>query len=162
MPTGKQVPNVSELREFLVTKLPLQMIPSVFVPLERMPLTSGGKLNRWELPEPARSRPNLETAYVPARTATEEQVSAMWAEVLAWEQVGIHDDFFELGGHSLMASQILSRVQAAFGVRVPPATLFEKPTVAQLAAIVDEEQDRGAMKEGPPLAAVSREGFRLE
>jgi amino acid adenylation domain-containing protein len=162
VPTGQQVPTVSELRKFLATKLPFQMIPSVFVQVDRMSLTLSGKLNRWDLPEPGTSRPNLETPFVPARTPTEKQISAIWAEVMEWERVGIYDDFFELGGNSLLATQIVSRVRAAFGVQVPLGALFEGPTVAQLSAIVEEAQNRGAVIEEPSLLRLSREKFRLE
>jgi amino acid adenylation domain-containing protein len=123
----------SELRDHLGKKLPDYMVPSVFVPLERLPLTPNGKVDRLALPPPDQTRPELETGYVPPRTALEKQLAAIWADVLGMERVGIHDNFFELGGHSLLATRMVARVEEAFGTKLSPVAVYRRPTVAQFA-----------------------------
>jgi aspartate racemase len=128
---------VSALRDFLKEKLPDYMIPSAFVFLDSLPLTSNGKVDRQKLPCPGPSRPELETAFAMPGTATEELVARTWAEILKLERVGVHDNFFELGGHSLLATQVISRLRDQFGVELPLRALFEQPTVAGLAERID-------------------------
>jgi acyl carrier protein len=125
-------PTSRALRAFLQTKLPDYMIPSVFVPLDALPLTPNGKVDRRALPTPDSARPTLEDAFVPPRTAVEEVLAGIWADLLKLTQVGVHDNFFELGGHSLLATQVIARLQAAFQVDLPLRRLFEVPTVAEL------------------------------
>ncbi|WP_198299656.1 non-ribosomal peptide synthetase [Tumebacillus avium] len=119
-----------EMRSFVREKLPEHMVPSAFVLLEAMPLTANGKINRRALPDPDFALLDDGT-FVAPRNALEEQVAAVWAEVLGAEQVGVHNHFFLLGGHSLLATQVVSRVNKAFGVQVPLRVLFEAPTVAE-------------------------------
>ncbi|HEU0079641.1 MAG TPA: amino acid adenylation domain-containing protein, partial [Longimicrobiaceae bacterium] len=125
-----------ELRERLRERLPEYMVPAAYVVLESLPLTPSGKTDRRALPAPAG---RAGRAYAAPRTPTEEALCAIWAEVLGLERVGIDDHFFELGGHSLRATRIASRVRQTFGVDVPLRALFATPTVAALAAAVDEE-----------------------
>src|SRR5262249_50875222 len=82
---------------------------------------------------PDQSRPELEQWYQAPRTPMEEILAKIWAEVLKLERIGIHDNFFDLGGHSLLATQVISRVRTAYQTDVALRTLFEKPTVAELA-----------------------------
>ncbi len=126
-------PTGSDLRGFLRHKLPDYMIPSAFVFLESLPLSPNGKVDRKALPVPDQSRPELEESFVAPRTAVEEILAEIWAELLKVENVGVHDNFFDLGGHSLLAAQLISRVRDAFHVEVPLRSLFEAPTVAGLA-----------------------------
>jgi len=125
--------EAAELRKFLKQKLPEYMIPSVFVVLDALPLTPNGKVDRRALPAPDQSRPELEQWYQAPRTPMEEILAKIWAEVLKLERIGIHDNFFDLGGHSLLATQVISRVRAGFQMEISLRTLFEKPTVAELA-----------------------------
>jgi amino acid adenylation domain-containing protein len=133
-------PTDSVLRRALREKLPDYMIPSAFVLLEALPLTPTGKLDRRALPDPGRSRPELDTPLVLPRTAVERKLARIWAEAFDLEEVGIHDDFFELGGDSLLATQLASRVCTAFEVELPPTCIFEVPTVAELATRVTQAQ----------------------
>ena len=91
-------------------------------------------------------RPDLTTAYVSPRSATEERLAAIWREILGVDAVGVHDDFFELGGHSLLGTQLVSRVRSELRVEVPLARLFEAATVADLAALIEA----GRVPSAPP------------
>ncbi len=122
----------SELRRELKTTLPDYMVPSLFVRLEKMPLTPGGKVDRQALPTPDLSRACASTEYVPPRTPTEEKLAEIIRGVLGVERVGVLDNFFELGGHSMMATQVVSRIREEFGVEVPLRTLFEHPTIEEI------------------------------
>jgi hypothetical protein len=129
----EHLPNVSELREHARRRLPDYMVPAAFVRLEQLPLNSNGKVDRRALPAPDRARPELAQEFVAPRSATEEVLASVWAEVLGREQVGVHDNFFDLGGHSLLATQLVSRVRGIFSAELPLRHLFESPTVAGLA-----------------------------
>jgi acyl carrier protein len=130
-------PSANELRVFLKRKLPEYMIPSAFVTLDALPLTSNGKVDRKALPAPDQSRPEQENPFVPPSTMVEKTIAAIWAHVLKVDRVGIHDNFFELGGHSLLATRVISRLRDAFRVDLPLRSLFESPTVAGLAERVE-------------------------
>jgi acyl carrier protein len=143
--SGKAVRNlVPQLREYLKGKLPEHMAPSVFVVVDALPLSPNGKVDRRALPAPDSARSELHDAYVAPQGPVEEAVAAVWAEVLGLEKVGAHDNFFELGGHSLLATQVLSHLQQAFPVNIPLRRLFEKPTVANLARVIMESQDKSS------------------
>ena len=124
-----------ELRELLRTKLPEYMVPGSFVLLPRLPLTANGKVDRARLPEPDETRV---AGAAPALPSTEEerQLVAIWEEVLGVHGIGIRDNFFDLGGHSLLALRMFVRLEQALRVRLPIATLFEAPTVEELAAVL--------------------------
>jgi hypothetical protein len=125
-------PATGELRSFLKERLPDYMVPSTFIGLKALPLTSSGKVDRQALPAPDQIRQQLEVSFVEPRTPVEEALVAIWADVLGLQQVGIRDGFFELGGHSLLAMQLISRVSSIFRVEVPLRRLFENPTVVGL------------------------------
>jgi len=127
--------NHSELRNHLRSRLPAYMVPAAIVVLDKLPLTSSGKINRRALPAPDDSRPDLETHYVAPGTPIEEQLASIWAEVLGIDQIGIHDNFFALGGHSLLATRVVARISSALQVDLPLRKLFEAPTIAELAGV---------------------------
>ncbi|HLJ35232.1 MAG TPA: amino acid adenylation domain-containing protein, partial [Ktedonobacteraceae bacterium] len=129
----------SELRDFLTTRLPAYMLPSVFVPLDSLPLTPNRKVDRRALPAPESVLPTFEPAGAP-RTPMEEILVGIWARMLGREQVGINDNFFDLGGHSLLATQLLARIDEAFQQKVSLRTLFETPTIAGLAAYLERHR----------------------
>jgi amino acid adenylation domain-containing protein len=137
VPDGK-APAVSELRTFLKSKLPEYMVPSVFMPLDILPVSPSGKLNRRALPEPDDARPELTREFVAPSTPVEEAVAEIFSDVLEIRQVGVHDDFFELGGHSLLATRVVSRLRDRFQIEMTPRFLFESPTVQQMASRISE------------------------
>jgi len=124
------------LRAYLAERLPSALVPSAFVFLDRLPLTSNGKVDRRALPAPEHWRGEPQRPYVAPRTPIEEILAGIWAEVLGVPRVGVHDDFFALGGHSLRATQVIVRSRSAFQVELPLRTLFEAPTVAGLSATI--------------------------
>ena len=137
-------PSVSELRSYLKAKLPDYMIPSAFVGLDTLPLTLNGKINRPLLPKPDGSRPVLDTPFVAPKNAIEERLANIWAELLKIEKIGIHDNFFDLGGHSLAAFRVISRVIQTFQLELPVKALFDAPTLAEMAAIIEQNQAKWA------------------
>jgi amino acid adenylation domain-containing protein len=146
------------LRQHIKMMLPEHMVPSAFVLLDRLPLTTGGKVDRKALPEPDGERPDLERTYMAPRTPTEEILAGVWSKALGVAQVGIHDNFFELGGHSLLAAQIMYRIRETFGVELPVRALFDGPTVRSLALAVEERRLSEDGQELPPLKGTPREG----
>ncbi|HEX8271926.1 MAG TPA: amino acid adenylation domain-containing protein, partial [Longimicrobiaceae bacterium] len=135
-PAGDARPGAAELREHAGKSLPEYMVPSAFVALETLPLSPNGKTDRRALPRP--DAPAGEGVHVEPRTDTERALAAVWAETLRVERVGVHDGFFALGGHSLVATRVVSRLREALGVELPLRAIFEAPTVAALAARVDD------------------------
>jgi len=140
-------PSPAALRDALGRRLPDYMVPTAFVALDAIPLTPNGKVDRAALPAPG--APEVEEQAAP-RTAGEELLAGIWANVLGVERVGIDDDFFLLGGHSLLATQVVSRIRQAFGAEVPLRAVFEAPTVRRLAARVE-----ALRAEGEPLPPVT-------
>jgi acyl carrier protein len=130
---GEPGPTGVELRSYIKERLPEYMVPWGFVRLPALPLTPNGKVDRQHLPKPEAGRPELEQAYTAPQTKVEEQLAAIWAEVLSVERVGIHDNFFELGGHSLLAARVVSKIRQIFAIELPVRQLFEDPTVSGLA-----------------------------
>jgi amino acid adenylation domain-containing protein len=131
------------LREWLAERLPEYMVPKAVVLLERMPLTPSGKIDRRALPQAHAPAPT--DVLIAPRTATEEGVAAIWREVLKKDAIGVKQNFIALGGHSLLAIRVLGKLSRQFGVRLPLRTLFDAPTVEQLAELVDIEVKLAAL-----------------
>ncbi|MEG5092537.1 amino acid adenylation domain-containing protein [Microcoleus sp. B13-B4] len=146
---------IRELRQFLQQQLPDYMIPSHFVVLESLPLNPNGKVNRRALPKPEINPAELST-FVAPRTAIEEILAGIWAEILRVERVGVDDNFFELGGHSLLAAQIIARIRDRLKVELPFSRILESPTVAGLALIVEEVLQQEQRPIGIALQPISR------
>jgi amino acid adenylation domain-containing protein len=132
-------PNVGELRSFLKTKLPDYMVPAAFVFLSTMPLTLNGKIDRRALPEPDTSVRSQQADFVLASTLIEEAIALIWNEVFGFE-VSVRDNFVDLGGHSLLATQIISKIWERLEVQLPVNQIFESPTIAELAKIIESFQ----------------------
>jgi len=134
-----QGPSSTELRSFVRAALPDYMTPSFFVFLEAMPLTANNKIDVRALPAQA---PSLSDGliHVEPRDRLEVQLTALWQQVLGTSQIGIHDNFFDLGGHSLKAAQLFFLLEQVYGRRLPLATLFQAPTIAELASVLSREQ----------------------
>jgi amino acid adenylation domain-containing protein len=129
----------SELREFLLQKLPSYMAPSFFVRLDALPLTTSGKVDRRALPCPSQEHQE-EALFVPPRNELEQQLAQIWKSVLRLPRIGVEDDFFALGGHSLMAVRLFDAIEKATGQRFPLSTLVEAPTIAYMAQLLSERR----------------------
>ncbi|MFJ5116146.1 amino acid adenylation domain-containing protein, partial [Streptomyces sp. NPDC088551] len=123
------------LRRTLGDALPDYMVPAAFVALERLPLTTNGKLDRRALPAPEYGS---RAAFVAPRTPTEEAVAEIWAEVLGLERTGIQEDFFSLGGNSVLSLRVIARVRTVFDINPSARVMFDFPTVEQLAGKIEE------------------------
>ncbi|MGW2090117.1 amino acid adenylation domain-containing protein, partial [Streptomyces sp. NPDC001880] len=143
--------DVDALRTFVGGRLPAYMVPAAFMVLERLPLTPNGKLDRAALPEPEVSSSN---AFRAPRTALEEVLCSVYADVLGLERVGIDDDFFAVGGDSIRSIQVVARARTA-GIDISPREVFEHRTAAGLAQLAS---DREAMGTRPVLAELSGGG----
>jgi len=131
---AEEAPSLAApLQSYLQERLPEYMVPATFVPLAAFPLTPNGKINRQALPEPELSATERSPSFTAPRTPLEDQLCAIWSNVLARERIGISDNFFESGGHSLLATQMIARVRNELGVELPLRAVFEAPTVAELA-----------------------------
>ncbi|HFB67606.1 MAG TPA: amino acid adenylation domain-containing protein, partial [Calditrichae bacterium] len=149
--------SVSDLRKFLMEKLPDYMVPSAFVVLEQLPLTPNGKVDRKALPKPDRIVRDDDEPFVAPRNELEEKIAEVWKEVLDVEQVSVTDNFFLIGGHSLLATQLVSRLREVLDVEVPLRKVFENPTVAGLAEFVESARRVEKGLEAPPIVPVPRD-----
>ena len=130
-------PQVSELRALAQAALPDYMVPAQFILTGSLPTTENGKLDRRALRGLPLAGRETEVAYRAPRTAVELRLREIWSELFGRERIGLDENFFELGGHSLLAMQAVARIAASFRVTVHPNCLFEAPTLAQLAEVVE-------------------------
>jgi amino acid adenylation domain-containing protein len=128
----------SELRTFLGNELPEYMVPAVFVRLEMLPLTNNGKIDRAALPAPNLENTLRDEEFIAPRTPIESQLAVMLSALLGLEQVSVTDNFFMLGGHSLLGTQLISHIRGAFGVELALRTLFDAPTIEELAHEIEQ------------------------
>jgi len=131
--------DTNELRAFLQQYLPEHMIPSAWVTLDALPVTAGGKVDRRALPAPDSQRPELSSAYIAPRSEIEQEIAAVWQEVLGIDDVGVTDNFFDLGGHSLQAVQVHGKLRAKFEKNLLLFELFQFPTIAAMAKYINDE-----------------------
>ncbi|MCZ4076318.1 non-ribosomal peptide synthase/polyketide synthase [Rhodococcus sp. H36-A4] len=143
--------DAAEGAEFASRSLPSYMVPSAIVVLDALPLNTSGKLDRKALPEPVFSSAKK---YRAPQTRVEYVVAGVFEDVLGASHVGLDEDFFELGGNSLIATQLVTRVGTALGIRLGVRELFEAPTVGALASRAETAIEQGSA--GPPLTAGPR------
>nr|MBW4550746.1 amino acid adenylation domain-containing protein [Aphanocapsa sp. GSE-SYN-MK-11-07L] len=141
---------IRELREFLQRQLPDYMMPSLFTELDALPLTPNGKVDRNALPPPDFTLQSSELdRSLPTPIA--ELLAGIWSKTLGREKINIQDNFFELGGHSLLATLVISQVRQVFQVELPLRSLFESPTVAKLAQVIEAATQAGLGVDAPPI-----------
>ncbi len=133
---GSVLPDTEALRRFLKNTLPDYMIPGAFVMLDCLPVGLNGKIDRKAFPAPASEL--FETACTSAapRNVTEALLAAIWCEVVGLKRVGIHDNFFDRGGHSLLGVRLVTQIRSAFQCDLPLRSLFQAPTIAELAGLI--------------------------
>jgi len=154
--------NSGDLRSYLRERLPDYMVPSHFITLDAMPLTPSNKVDRQALPAPDQSRPDLKSEYVAPRNELEQKLADICMALLNLEKVGVFDSFFDLGGHSLLATQFISRLRTAFEVELPLRSLFEKPTIAELAEEIAIVKESAGKPQVPTITRVVREQRRVK
>jgi amino acid adenylation domain-containing protein len=150
-----QLPQSAELRRFLKETLPSYMVPAATVAIAALPRTPGGKVDRRALQ--ARSVEVERTdapGERPASTPTGKRLYEIWGDLLARRDIEPSDDFFDIGGHSLLAVRLMAEIEKAFGMRLPPSTLLQAPTLAQLTSLLEERSP------APPsrIVALSEKG----
>ena len=138
----ESAPTTNELRAHLKAKLPDYMVPSAFVFLDMLPLTSNGKVDHRALPSQDHDVADSKQVYVAPGNASEQAIADIWVEILGVKRIGVHDNFFDLGGHSLLATQVRNRLRSRLNVELPLRRMFEAPTIAELA------EDIARMSEG--------------
>ncbi|MBC9934892.1 non-ribosomal peptide synthetase [Chitinophaga qingshengii] len=131
--------GVESLRTALATQLPAAMMPQYIIPLDTIPLTVNGKIDKTALPVPGTSATE-NTLFEPPSSVTELKLAAIWEAVLQVSNVGINDNFFRLGGHSLKVVMAISRIHKALGVRLNIHTFFDHPTIKALAELVVQKE----------------------
>jgi amino acid adenylation domain-containing protein len=136
----------AELRAHLSARLPEYMVPQLIVYLEAMPVTPAGKVDRRSLPPP--SAAGRRQGYEEPRSEAERAMAEIWSEVFGVERVGVHDNFFEIGGTSLIATKLIALIEDKFKVKAQFATLFRKPTIAELMSAIGESIDKAGAAQG--------------
>ncbi|TNE56377.1 MAG: amino acid adenylation domain-containing protein, partial [Bacteroidetes bacterium] len=159
--------DTESVRKEVAGSLPDYMIPSYFIRVDEIPLTSNGKLNRQLLPEP--NDHELREVYLPAENETQEQLITIWEELLQKEQVGITDHFFHLGGHSLRAMILSARIQKEFEVKLSLQDIFSHPTVQSLSQVIESTEtqqfqgiSKAVEKDFYPASAAQKRMFLLQ
>jgi amino acid adenylation domain-containing protein len=133
------IPAATELRDFQKSSLPEYMVPTLFVKIDKLPLTSNGKVDRASLPCPTEDNQLADHLFVAPATSTEKRLAEILCALFKVKEVGIKDNFFLLGGHSLLGAQLLTKIRNAFGVDLPLRAIFDAPTIAALSATIERE-----------------------
>ncbi len=172
VPRAGAAPSTADLRSHLRAKLPDYMIPAAFVVLDALPLTAHGKIDRQALPAPGPERPELGREYLAPRNDLERLLAERLAKVLGLDRVGVEDNFFELGGDSIKGALLINQLQQELQETVYVATLFDAPTVAGLAAYLEQQYPQAVARvlgrenhtasadDGPPVDEVQVARFR--
>ncbi len=149
---------IPQLQNYLQQNLPDYMIPAAFVALEKIPLTTNGKVNRRALPTPNWGK-NAPYGIAP-KSPTQQKLANIWAELLGVKNVSIDDNFFQLGGHSLLATQLTSRIRDTFSVELPLQKVFETPQLAPLAKAIEILQSSNKTPPDIGIVPLSRDAHR--
>ncbi|HEU0302787.1 MAG TPA: non-ribosomal peptide synthetase, partial [Longimicrobium sp.] len=155
---GVTAPSPAELREHLRARVPDYMVPSVFVAMDALPLSSSGKVDRNALPDPVAAP----RAAARPQTGVERRIARVWEEVLGIGGVGLEDNFFEIGGHSMLIARMQERLAGELGREVTVVELFQFPTVASLAAHLDAGAAADESADAAPVEAAERGSSRRE
>jgi amino acid adenylation domain-containing protein len=137
--TNGTVPAASDLRDFLKSSLPEYMVPTLFVKIDSLPLTTNGKVDRKSLPTPDEDNRLVDDAFMAPRTPIEERLATILCALFRVKEVGVNDNFFLLGGHSLLGAQLLTKIRTAFGIDLPLRAVFDAPTIAALSSKIERE-----------------------
>ena len=138
VPTEQDDPTASRLAEHLHAELPSYMVPAVLIAVPRLPRTPSGKVDHRALPAPDIEMAVAQQGRIEPRTVTEERLVYIWGELLGVE-AGVQNNFFEVGGHSLMAARLIARIGEEFDLELPLRTIFDRPTIAALAEVVEAQ-----------------------
>jgi amino acid adenylation domain-containing protein len=152
-PQAGPPPAVADLRAYLSGHLPAYMIPSIFVVMEKLPLSPNGKIDRKALPPPDQGRVEVAGEFVAPRDPLEQMLAQIWSEILSIRRIGIHDNFFELGGHSLLAVRIMAEIERLVKKRLPLATFLQAPTIGGLAEVLRKEDWKPSWSSLTPIRA---------
>jgi len=150
----------NNLRKFLKERLPAYMVPPAILTLPALPLSSNGKVDRNALPLPETGSQEREETFVAPRDAREQQLAQVWSEVLRVNPISIHDNFFDLGGHSLLIMQVLSRLRERFGFQMTVREVFERPTIAEIAELLNSDGHGGSGNAEDAIIPLSRDSVR--
>ncbi len=141
--SGEEV-KIGKLREYLLQKLPVYMIPSYFIQVDRIPLTPNGKVDRKNLPSPGDQRARLGTTYLAPSSEIEKTIAEVWTEILHLEKVGIHDSFFDLGGNSLNIIQLNNRLREKLEIDIPVVSMFRYFTISSFTKYLNDMLERSS------------------
>jgi amino acid adenylation domain-containing protein len=158
-----------DITSFLQRKLPAYMVPRVFIPLNRLPLNSHGKVDKKSLPDPDLLPEFGNRKIKEAETETQKMLAAIWMDALHKQQLSIDDNFFELGGHSLIAVRVMKLIEEKSKHRLPVTALFEAPTIEKLSLMLDQDEKKDSWKSlvqikpgnKPPLYIVHGSGLTV-
>ncbi|MGD2184365.1 amino acid adenylation domain-containing protein [Lusitaniella coriacea] len=151
--------DTNTLRDYLSQKLPAYMLPLSYTCLDSIPLTSNGKLDRKQLPNPDIESDRSSQKYVEPQTQTEKMLARVWSEILQVKTIGIHDNFFEVGGDSLLNIQVVARGNEC-NLELKPQYIFQSPTIAELASFLDQSLSDTENVDFSPLIAIKPSGSK--
>ncbi|SDO84120.1 AMP-binding enzyme C-terminal domain-containing protein, partial [Pedobacter steynii] len=152
---GESLLNVPDIRSYLSARLPSYMVPGHFLQLERLPLTSNGKVDRKSLPAVNTEDADVERAHIAPRNEIEEKLVLIWQEILGREKISVKAHFFELGGHSLKATRLSAKIHKTFDVRVAMKDVFIVPVLEDQAALIEKATGSSFLSIPPAASAES-------
>ncbi len=152
--------TIDDIQAHLKDRLPVYMLPSAYVELDRLPITAGGKIDKQLLPDPDWGQRIGAREFIAPRNDIEEKLAAIWADALAMQAISVTDNFFDNGGHSILAIRIFARVEKEFGKSLPLATMLRAPTIEQFARILSGSEDGESSGFHPAIVPIQSSGTR--